>query len=325
MNKVLLIGIVLFGVFLGPVSFAKSTVLVIESYHGTLAWDQEYKQGLEAILGQENQLSYFELDSKRLPEADYQRRAELAWQRYQELKPELVILGDDNALRLLGKRFLATNTPVVFLGINNNPRDYVPLGRNITGVLERPLIKRSMVSLFRIDPGAKRFLILFDNSVTSRISVKSYFGDESELSDRGVSITLKLIGNWEQWQETVLSAASHYDLIVIGIYTSVSDEGLHIPSDKVLRWTSAHTPVPLFGFWDISVGPDKAMGGLVLSGYEQGREAGIIAREILRGATAASIRPRVAQKGYYLFSKTQMKKWGVELPVGIAQVSSFVE
>ncbi|WP_108651181.1 ABC transporter substrate-binding protein [Dongshaea marina] len=322
---IVLISLVL-GLWTGACFADKPAILVIESYHDGYPWDKSYKKALQEYLGKEYQLNYFEMDTKRLPKSLYEKRADLAWKKYQELKPVLVVLGDDNALNYLGPKLIETSTPVVYLGINNNPRDYIPLGRNITGVLERPLLKRAIVDIRRTYPNTESVLVLFDSGTTSQASSQEVFQGRSEIKLLGLKISLKFIGDWSVWQETVLEANKHYDVMVIGLYhTLIDDEGLHVPAEKVIRWTSEHTPIPPFAFWDFEVGADKALGGMVLSGYEQGKEAAAIAREILAGKAPSRISPRTAEKGYYLFSRTQLKKWRTNLPASIVSKAKFVD
>ncbi|MFH2093643.1 MAG: sugar ABC transporter, partial [Pseudomonadota bacterium] len=186
---------------------AKSTILVIESYHAEYAWDASYKEGLEEVLGQTYNMEYFEMDTKRIPADQYEKRADLAFKKYQKLNPVMVILGDDNALKLLGPKLSLTKTPVVYLGVNQNPRNYNMFGpENITGVLERPLMKRSILFLKELlNPAPKKILILFDNGTTSQSSVEQVFKGKDTTSIAGIKTDLKLIGNLDVWKETVLS------------------------------------------------------------------------------------------------------------------------
>ena len=119
-------------IFATNASAAPKTILAIESYHSDNAWDASYLEGLQETFGKDYTLVSFEMDTKRQPKSLYQKQADLAWLKYQELKPDLVILGDDNAMKFLGPKFIMTETPVVFLGINQNPRDYVEfwMGKN---------------------------------------------------------------------------------------------------------------------------------------------------------------------------------------------------
>ncbi len=132
-------------------------ILVIESYHAEYLWDIEYKKGLTESLGNNHRFSYFEMNTKRILKGQIEQKANLAWQEILNLKPDLVVLGDDNALKFLASRLRNTSIPVVYLGINNNPRNYDLAGaKNITGVLERPLLKRSILLTKQILTGAKK-------------------------------------------------------------------------------------------------------------------------------------------------------------------------
>jgi ABC-type uncharacterized transport system substrate-binding protein len=304
----------------------KPTILVVQSYHRDYAWDVSYKQGLEETLGDAYSLRYFEMDGKRIPVHDYETKAEQAWQIYLELKPVMVILGDDTALRYLGQKFVGLSTPVVYLGINNNPRYYGMVGHpNITGILERPLLKRSLIMINDFLP-IRRILVLFDSGVTAHIEKEESFGGNPSLSYSGIQVDLRLIHDYAKWKETVLSSKSNgYDAIIVGLYqTLVDDKGQHVPSQELLRWTSSHTPVPPFAFWDFAVDKNGAIGGYVLRGFEQGLDAGLIARKLLSGLSAQNQIPKTASSGVLLFSRSQLLKWGISLPRKLADKATFI-
>ncbi len=67
-------------------------VLVIESYHAEFAWDEEYRKGLESVLAPQNELVFFEMNTKRLHSNEFQKRADLAYQFFLQQKPDLVVL-----------------------------------------------------------------------------------------------------------------------------------------------------------------------------------------------------------------------------------------
>jgi ABC-type uncharacterized transport system substrate-binding protein len=240
------------------------------------------------------------------------------------------MLGDDNALKYLGPRMAKTDVPVVYLGINNDPIAY--LGKpamNITGVLERPLLERSIYSLTKLlGPDLKKVLVLFDSETTSKVSLEYAFQGRNQINLSGITVDLKLIGVWKNWRETVLTAKeAGYDALIVGLYQRIFDEsGKHMDSEVVLDWTDKNTPIPHFGFWDFSVGKNKTIGGLVLYGKQQGLAAGDIALRILAfGKKPREITPKIAERGRYLFSKSQLAKFKLELPNEIAQEAAFVE
>lgn len=305
-----------------------ASVLVIESYHKEYGWDSRYRQAIKETLATHYLVNFFEMDTKRLPPEQHQQRAELAWQTYLSLKPQLVILGDDNALRMLGHRFGKTTTPVVYLGINNNPRDYnIHRYPNITGVLERPLLKRSILSIKKILPRANSILVMFDSGPTSQASVEGIFSGKRLLHSAGVTTELKLNDTWRQWQESILNASKQgFDAIAIGLYhTLVDAQGKHIDANEVIKWTSAHSTLPLFAFWDFAVGQHKTLGGLVLEGYDQGSQAAQLTLKILQGTPPNQLRPITSNHGRYIYSRSQLNRFDLTLPPDIQQTAILVD
>ncbi|WP_249553020.1 hypothetical protein [Shewanella sp. 10B] len=169
-----------------PLMLYAAKVVVIGSYHQGYQWDKEYYQAIIDKLTPQHLVSHFEMDTKRLAKERYAERAELAWQFIVEQQPQLVILADDNAVHYLHQRLNSSQIPVVYLGVNINPREYhLNEHKRFTGVLERPLLKRSLLKrsllkrslllLERLLPQAKhrKILVLFDGSNTSKIAAES--------------------------------------------------------------------------------------------------------------------------------------------------------
>ncbi|TVT50666.1 MAG: sugar ABC transporter [Sedimenticola thiotaurini] len=304
-------------------------ILVIESYNQEYSWDASYKKALIESLGDKYSLEFFQMDTKRLPVSVHQAQADKAWQLYKNKHPRIVILGDDNALKYLGPRLAKEAVPVVYLGINNNPRSYFETApHNFTSVLERTMFKRSIASLAKIiKPRPKKVLVLFDAGTTAKAAVSEAFDGDIGINVFGVDAKLRLIKSWVEWKVQVSKARQHgYDAIIMGLYHTITDlNGKNVPADQVMSWTVEHSRVPLFSFWDFSVGKGKAIGGLVLSGEEQGRLAGSIAGQILNGASPEKIYPKTAEQGRYLFSRSMLDRYGVVLPDSINALSALID
>ena len=302
------------------------TILVVESYHAEYLWDQSYKQGLEDTLGASHKLVYFEMDTKRLPVAQHAQRAEAAWQQYLRLKPDLVVLADDNALKYIGPKLLNTDTPVVYLGINANPRTYgIADAPNFSGVMERPLLIRSILMLKKFNP-ANRVLLVLDDSETSGVLKEDIYLGKDALTIAGVYIELKRIKHFSHWKTHVLTAKEQqYDALIVGLYhTLTNEQGQHVNVNEVIEWTSENTQVPPFGFWDFSIGTDKNIGGYVIFGYEEGKLAGKIALVMLKGRKTR-VGPTTGGQGRFVFSKRQLLKWKITLPSDVYKKTTFVE
>lgn len=303
-------------------------ILVIESYHPEHPWDASYRQALQQRLGKNHTLHFRHLDTKRIPREQFATQAEGVWQQYLALQPQLVIIGDDNAINLLAPRISAHGTPVVYLGMNGNPRRTNLYGlKNMTGVLERPLMKRNIREMSELLPQARQALVLFDSSEVSMTAIDEEFRGRNSLTLGSITVDIRLLSNFESWQQSVLQAkAQGYDMIFIGLYHTLRDaQGLYVEPERVASWTGEKTPLPLFSFWDFTVGPKQACGGLVMSGAIQGDAAANLAEAILAGQSAHSLPPRTASRGDYWFSHAALNRWNLRLPADIARQAQWTD
>lgn len=303
-------------------------LLIISSYHPDYAWDISYNQGVLSQLKGHHEISRFYLDTKRLPRERFDQQAADALAFYHKVRPDWVLLSDDNAINYLAHPIADAGTPVVFLGMNENPRHKELLGRkNVTGVLERPLLKRNIQEMSRMMGGLDKVLVLFDSSDVSLASVDDEFRTQTNLNIGQTQVTIELIGNYPLWQKRLQESKEQgYQAIFIGLYHTLTDaQGRHVSENEVLDWSNHHAPLPLFCFWEFTVGQGKAAGGLVLDGREQGMMAAGLLNAIMDGARPESISPRAAQRGKYVFSRSELARWKLTPPERWANKVEWLE
>lgn len=306
-----------------PSSAHAANILLIESYHADYDWDIQYKRALREHLP-EHTITTFEMDTKRLPVKMHKQKADEAWEKYNELKPDYVILGDDNALKYLGERLAKTKTPTIFLGINNSPRNYFKnnvVPRHMTGVLERPLFNDSISQIKTLLPDAKKILILFDDSVSSKAAIEKRMIEGT--IDR-IHVESKLIGDYDEWKKAIQAAKEkQIDAILLGGHHTIFDKnGVHVPAPEALSWANKNSEVPLFTFWSFAVGKGKAIGGVVMDGYEMGKTAAIIAKKVI---SSEHPRIKVNKEGTTIFSISELKRWNIIVPTSLSEKSAFFE
>lgn len=292
-------------------------ILIIGSYHKEYQWQMDYINGIKSTLGGKYDYFQFELNTKRLLATEFQDMTNKAFDYYKTIKPDLVVLGDDNALLLMKDRLIGEKIPVVFLGINNNIRNYFKeRPKNFTGVLERPLYQRNIPFIKDCLPNTKNVLLLFDGSSTSHLIVEESFEGKFNTKILNVNLSIYNTNSYEEWQKLVLEDSTKYDAIVLGLYSTVRDKNNKIiTEDELIAWTSKNVKIPLFGAWSFSVGKGKTIGGLVSSGKDQGMEAGGIIKRILeKGETPISIFPITAPKGSYIISQFELNRWRIKIP-----------
>ena len=305
-------------------------ILIIESYHENLDWDQAYVKAIKKSLGQGYIFNNFAMDTKRIAPHQFKQQAQKAWDAYRQYKPDLIISGDDNALKLLADRYQSVDTPVVYLGINSNPRHYFktpPI--NITGVLERPMLLRSILNLKQLlGQKVKKVMILFDSGTTANLIFQENFQDQNMIMVHDIEVHIGLHKNYKSWKHDVMNAKkNHFDALIVGLYHTVTDQnGQHIPSESLLSWTNKNSKVPLFAFWKVAVGKGKAIGGLVLNSIEQGKEAAKIAKMILeKNVKPSDIFPKKPVDGDLIFSKHELKRFKIDLPKSWASSVTLIE
>ncbi|MEZ7198623.1 ABC transporter substrate-binding protein [Pseudodesulfovibrio karagichevae] len=302
-------------------------VMVVNSYHAEHPWVRAHNAALLEKLAGKARVTCLDLDTKRIPRSQFREAAERAWRAVLADRPDVVVLTDDNAVRLLGRRVMDGGIPLVFLGVNDNPRKYLGGMDAATGVLERPLFKRSLLYLQDIlGPTLKRCLILFDRGETSLVIRETTFKNQTSLRLGKTDVDILFLDTVAQWREAILSARDkNYDIIFAGLYHSFSDEaGNHIPSDDILAWSSANSPVPLFGYWDFAVGKGRAVGGLVNSGRPQGEAAAELVLRILAGERPGSLYPVIPKDGQFVFSRYELQRWGILVPLDIIKADEPV-
>jgi ABC-type uncharacterized transport system substrate-binding protein len=274
---------ILFFITLSPVHGEMKKVLIIESYHPVLAWTDQCEQGIADVLGKEFSISSFYMDTKRIKEDEFQDRAEKAWKIFKERKPDLVMIGDDNALMLLGTKLAETKTPVVYFGINDNPRRYFKeVPENITGVLERTPVIPWARHIKQIIPWAEKALVLMDDSLTSEAIRDIVFSDKKKMTLSGITLEYQFAGKIDEW-ERIVKNAKKYDFILMPTFHAVKDrKGKAVSVEDVVAWTSANSPVPVFSNQDYTVGDNGVIGAFVIFGKHHGKLAGEMALEILK-------------------------------------------
>lgn len=313
--------------FLLITSIAKATIthiLVIHSYHHEMHWVKQYTQGLRSVLGNEYVMENIYLDSKRTEEIAYEAKSKEILQRLHSINPSLVILCDDNALRLLGDPISKTGTNVVYLGINNNPRNYfTKIPPNVTGVIERVPLFPWARHIKEIIPQAQKMLVLMDDSTTSKGVVNVSFRGRKDITFSNTHVTYAHAHNWQEWQHAIQDGGA-FDLIIMPVYHSLLDsDGRHIEVDEVINWSSRNSPVPIFATQDYAVSDTGAVGAYVIPGIAHGRRAGIIAKDILEGKNIYDLPIHDDFQGEFYFNKKQLERFGLTLPSAILTQTKF--
>lgn len=306
---------------LGVSAAGQKKVLLIHSYNEDLAWTRQLDKGVLAVLPDDVELRKAYLDTKRIPKSQFADKAREALDIFGTYDPDVVMLGDDNALRLLGPPIAETGKPVVYFGINNNPRQYFEtLPPNVVGVLERIPLFHWVRVLMRIVPDARSLLVLMDDSPTAEAIYASAFKGRDFVSFDGAVVRCMRAHSWSGWQRIVTE--EEHDLILMPIYHALrADSGRHITYEEVIAWTSKNSCSPVFATQDYAVGDDGVVGAWVIQGEQHGRRAGRIVAGILKEGIRNSADGD--QGGVLYLNERQLRRFGLEVPQDLREEAVF--
>lgn len=309
-----------------PLCFAK-TVVIVQSYHIEYKWDADYIEAVRSVLGNDHDIKVFELDTKRLPKPEWPDKVAEIQGKIAEIKPDVAILGDDNAFSLMAEHLVQREIPVVFLGVNGGPVQHPTLEHPlVTGILERPFFADSIRHLRKVLRQRDRFLVLMDDSPTMRNAVNEYFGDKRQATIYGSDLDIVLTNDRNTWLKSVVNAHERYDAVVLGTHHTIRDkDGNYATPYELLKEAYYSAQLPLFSFWDIFVGEEQSIGGFTISAQQEGLTAARLASLILNGMRPDQIPQLKSLSGHYVYSESGLEHWNLQLSPLIASQANFVE
>jgi len=355
MKSVFLIGL---GLLLASMAYGekkKKRIFVVSSYHKSYLWSQSTQKGLTSAmlnygyldnLQQANDFTkndYVEssrvlikktwMDTKRKNSfREIAQTSDRIMKSIDKFKPDLVLLGDDNAANYIGNQLLDTPIPVVFWGINGMPLKYGLVesmdspGHNVTGVWQAGYPKESLELLQRLIPDARTFAILACDSETARPRVK-----QIRAMARKGELPLKLVdgvvtNSFSEFKTRVLELVPKVDAFFILNHDTLNDDqGKHVDMLVVGKWYLENVKKP-----EASPEPQFVREGMLStasdSGYNQSYKAFEMAFDILeQGLNPSSMRTAVPPKGPLMVNRNRAKTLGISLEDKMDAIDEIIE
>jgi ABC-type uncharacterized transport system substrate-binding protein len=332
----------------------KARIFVVSSYHREYLWSEDTNRGLCAALlafkyfdgdkqvGEYTRSDYVEtsravvkktwMDTKRHSGRDEiaQATARVVGE-IRTFRPDLILLGDDNAANYIGNQFIDTDTPIVFWGVNGTPLKYGLIdsmdhpGHNVTGIYQAGYAQECLQYLKKLVPGLRTFAILSDDSETGRAQAKAL----QNLARDG-KLALELTGSVvtnsvSVWKAEALRLRDQADaFFVLNHNTIQDDQGRAVDPMELGAWYLQNVKKP-----DCGQERQFAVEGMLLSvddsGFKQAYEAVKNAHEILTGIRApGEIPARAPERGPIIVNRERARMLGLDLN-GTDWVEEYVE
>lgn len=290
---------------------AGKKALLVHSYHSGYSWVDAVTRGVQSGLANSGvELDIFYMDTKRQTDEPWKVRAgELAMQKVKQWAPDVIITADDNAQQYFGRQLVDGSLPLVFCGVNAEPSQYGYPATNVTGVIERPFFKETLVFLQEIRP-IRKVAVLSCEDNTSRGAVN--FIKEQSVD---CEVETRLVNDFDEWKLAVEDYNGRVDALGIYMYHTVKERGKPMSLDPklVIQWTVEHSRIPTMGYFDFGV-EDGLLLGVVESGKEQGERAAHCAVKILSGVVPRFLPVCRAEHGKRMFNVETGARLGITLP-----------
>jgi ABC-type uncharacterized transport system substrate-binding protein len=291
-------------------------ILHIMSYHAPWEWTDEQLRGFKhALKGVDVEYQVFQMDTKRKSSPEWKDKvAREGRQLIDTWKPDLLYTNDDLAQDLIARHYVNTELPIVFSGVNADPKVYGFAGsKNVTGVREEEHFVQTVQLLKELVPQIRRVAVVLDNDPTWEGVARRMKEQTRQLP--GIEfVSWDVISTFDEYKRKIAEYHGRVDAIApLGIFTFKDAQGHNVPYPEVLKWTAQNSRIPDFSFWESRIGPGTLC-AVTVSGYEQGLAAGKMARGILvDGRSPASYPMHATVKGEPMINMARAIKLGLSV------------
>ncbi|MBT4090581.1 MAG: hypothetical protein HOE30_19000, partial [Deltaproteobacteria bacterium] len=299
-------------------SSPKKRVLILHSFHKGQKWNDDLSQGIIDVLKNDMVEVDFEyMDAKRnFDEDHFANLYQLYRHKYRSRPADVVISTDESALDFLltHREEVFPNATVVFCGVKYLDENKLFGEKRITGVIEQVDIEKNIQLIQKLTPNLKHMLIITDNSPTSISTIKSFMPVLRAFKDR-INFHFTEQMAIEELQNVLQSLSKGHTVLLVNYTKDIN--GKLFSMKESARTIAASSPVPVYALWDSYLG-NGILGGLLVSGYTQGKIAARMAQALLRGENVQNMPVKKSTAGHYMFDFQQLKAFGIKerkLPV----------
>ena len=297
---------------------AEKDILVLHSYHQGLEWTDQISEGIRSVFPYKDEVKiYYEyLDTKRnYSKKYYDKLISLYREKARIIDFDAIIVSDNAAFNFIleyGEE-LYPKTPVVFCGVNNLNQERLNNHGDICGIVERAEHRQTLNLILKLHPNLNKLIIINDQTLTGRNikeELKVILKEYQEKLDYEIWDTFTI----EELQQRLIEMDRNN--VIYLLVLNRDKNGNFISYNQGIDKIKEVSKNPIYGAWDFYLGKG-IVGGRLISAQAQGREAALMAKDIINGQNdfCAKIVQNTANN--YLFDYLELQKYDIsqaELP-----------
>ncbi|MGB3368525.1 MAG: ABC transporter substrate binding protein [Acidaminobacteraceae bacterium] len=225
---------------------------------------------------------------------------------------DMIFISDDNALIFIQKYGdeLFPKTPIIFTGINNIENGILAsISPYITGVIEQPSIESTISIASKLNPNAKSIYAISDNTFTGKSELTKYLSLEYLFPNLEFNtIDLSSI-TFKKLRSELSNLNDESIILLLSAYKDVNSKEYSFKNST--KFILKYSKQPVYHIYEHGI-EQGLIGGKVVSHYEQGLQAGLIAKDILEGQSIETFTDVKSTKNQYIFNHDALLKYGID-------------
>ena len=292
-----------------------SEILILHSYSPDYEWTQTEQLGIEKFLkplSNQYRMRVEYMDSGHSPQLlDGQLLQQLYQDKFSNSHFRAIIASDNAAFDFLRhyRDELFPGVPVIFCGLNGYEESMIEGLEGFTGIAEDNDFLGLFDVISKLHPDLQRIVIYGIPSDPSHIA--------------NITLIKKLLLNFNSKYLIEIRELPHLDaciqdakalplgstILMVGSMRTEKGEGINLQLANEIM--SEAVEIPVYTAWDFGI-PHGAIGGLVISGVDQGRLAAEMTVRILEGQPLAEIPVSRYVGNVYMFDYNQLVRFGLQ-------------
>jgi len=299
----------------------RKKVLVLNSYSTGYKWTDDINQGIAAAAreaGEKVSLQIEFMGTKWAFDPEYLRLLYEAFRhKFKGARFDAIIATDNDAFEFLVKYrdALFPGTPVIFCGVNQFQASQLRGAKGFTGVNEVVDLKATVDLALKLHPKTRQIAIVNDTTTTGRAVHNRIL---ELLPDYRGRLDFVLLEDMEMQQILAAVRRLPREALVLFTFFSRDSKGTVYDFDESVLLVSQASRVPVYGTHDFNLGYG-IVGGMLASGYFQGKTAGDLAMRVLRGEEIDKIPVIMNSPNRFMFDNRQLRRFNIrisDLPPG---------
>ena len=294
----------------------RAEILVLHSYSPDYSWTQTEQAGIDSIFGPlaaQYKLRIEYMDTNHNPAISKGPLLQTLYKdKFSNSHFKAIIVSDNAALDFLklNRDKLFPGIPVIFCGINGFEPAMIANFKNTTGVAEENDFPGLFETINRLHQKVTSVVIYGIATDPTHQANMALIKKSLKSTTLNLKIDIREFNDIESCISDARKLPENNVILMIGSMRTSGGEGINLQRANELM--SPEVIVPVYTAWDFGIN-HGAVGGLVVSGYDQGRLAGEMALRILKGESADQIEVERNVNNVYMFDHKQMVRFGLRI------------